>query len=538
MDKLPPVLQVPDVPESEKTPLVAALLELIAVFQQRDAMLQEQVEALKQEIARLKGHSAKPKIRPSTLEGKGAKGKKTKGKKDKKKKNKGGGGPSGRGKVDETIVVKAEDVPAGSRFKGYADFTVQDLVIKTHTTRYRLEKWQLANGHMLCAQLPVAVKTGHYGSKLVSFVLYQYYHAQVTEPLILEELHEWGVKISGGQLHRLITEGHEKFHEEKDEILQVGLQLSQYIHVDDTTARHQGQNGYCTHIGNELFAWFQSTESKSRENFLQLLRAGHKDYVLNEKAIDYMCSQSLPRAKIEFLEKHLGHMSHDQQQWKQALRKWGITKKWHIRIVTEGALIGSALEHGLNPELVIISDDAGQFNVLIHALCWIHAERSIAKLIGYNDKQRAALENARTQIWDLYQILKAYKQSPSNKKKLEIEERFDEIFIQDSCLYTLNVALKRLHKNKRELLLVLEHPSIPLHNNLSEGDIREYVKRRKVSGGTRSNLGRRCRDTFASLKKTGRKLCVSFWDYLNDRNCGTDRIPQLPALIAARAQAP
>lgn len=372
---------------------------------------------------------------------------------------------------------------------------------------------------------------------MVGFVLYQYYHAQVTEPLILQQLHEWGVNISSGQLHRLITEGHEKFHKEKDDILQTGLQLSRYIHVDDTGARHQGHNGYCTHIGNELFAWFQSTPSKSRENFLQLLRAGHKDYVLNEKSIDYMCSQKIPRPKTELLEYYVGHMFHDKQQWEQALRAWDITNKQQICTVTEAALIGSALEHGLNPELVIVSDDAGQFNVFIHALCWIHAERSIAKLIGYNDKQRAALENAREQIWDLYQILKAYKQAPSNKKKLEIEERFDEIFIQDSCLYTLNVALKNLHKNKRELLLVLDYPHIPLHNNLSERDIREYVKRRKISGGTRNELGRRCRDTFVSLKKTGRKLGISFWDYLNDRICGTDRFPPLPTLIAARAQA-
>ena len=71
-------------------------------------------------------------------------------------------------------------------------------------------------------------------------------------------------------------------------------------------------------------------------------------------------------------------------------------------------------------------------------------------------------------------------------------------------------------RNKRVLLLVLERPDLPLHNNLSEGDIREYVKRRKISGGTRSEEGRRSRDTFASLKKTCRKLGVSFWSFLND----------------------
>ena len=84
-------------------------------------------------------------------------------------------------------------------------------------------------------------------------------------------------------------------------------------------------------------------------------------------------------------------------------------------------------------------------------------------------------------------------------------------------------------------MLVLERPELPLHNNLSEGDIREYVKRRKISGSTRSEEGRRCRDTFTSLKKTAKKLNIAFWDYLLDRLTGQKAIPWLPDLIIERA---
>ena len=90
---------------------------------------------------------------------------------------------------------------------------------------------------------------------------------------------------------------------------------------------------------------------------------------------------------------------------------------------------------------------------------------------------------------------------------------------------------------ENELLLALDRPELPLHNNLSETDIREYVKRRKISGGTRSENGRRGRDTFASLKKTCRKLGVSFWKYLIDRVGNTNRIPTLPVFIEAKAGA-
>jgi len=185
--------------------------------------------------------------------------------------------------------------------------------------------------------------------------------------------------------------------------------------------------------------------------------------------------------------------------------------------------------------LVIVSDDAGQFNILLHALCWVHAERLIHKLIPCSDEQRDILAATRSQIWDFYADLKAYKASPNEEKKRSLSQRFDEIFTQKTDYVTLNLALKRLHKNKRELLLVLDRPDIPLHNNLSESDIREYAKRRKVSGGTRSDTGRKRRDTFISLKKTCRKLGISFWQYLQDRVEKINAIPRLSDLIRQQA---
>ena len=215
-----------------------------------------------------------------------------------------------------------------------------------------------------------------------------------------------------------------------------------------------------------------------------------------------------------------------------------ITTERHVRIATEGALLGSVLEHGLDPGLAIISDDAGQFNVLLHGLCWIHAERTINKLVGFTTENREALAKVRSQIWDFYAELKAYKEVSSEEKKVELEARFDELFTAKTCFVSLNLALKRLYKNKSELLLVLDRPDIPLHNNLSEGDIREYVKKRKISGSTRSECGRRCRDTFTSLKKTCRKLGVPFWRYLNDRISRKCEIPPLSELIRQQSLAP
>jgi len=523
--------KIPDIPKEDRSPLVAELIDICCLQQELILSQQEQIQILRDEIAILKNQKPKPKIKPSNLENRPYK---------KKKKQESGKRPGSdkRNKdltIHKTIDVRPDNVPEGSRFKGYDYFTVQDIVIRPHNTLYRLERWQNPSGDYIVGKLPKELENSHFGSMLVSFILYQYYHAHVTQPLIREELLEFRIDISTGQINRIITEGKDVFHSEKNEILSAGLEVSRYVHVDDTGARHQGRNGYCTHIGNELFAWFESTESKSRINFLTLLQGKHTDYVLNDDAFEYMAAQKLPKAQLKLLTDHDEKYFRTREEWESTLQDLVIFSERHIRIATEGALFGGVLEHGLNPDIVIISDDAGQFNVFLHALCWIHAERTINKVVGINDEQREAIEDIRTQIWDFYDELKVYKENPSKGKKTELETCFDKLFTTKTCCITLDLALKRIHKNKLELLLVLERPDIPLHNNLSENDIREYVKRRKVSGSTRNDLGRRCRDTFTSLKKTCRKLGISFWKYLLDRVTNCHEIPLLSELIRQRA---
>lgn len=500
--------KLPDIPEEQRSPLVVQLLEVIH-YQM------EVIQDLRDEIAILKGNKPKPKIRPGKMEN---------GSNDNQDKKSSEGERPGSIKrsktaqlpIHKTIPIQAENVPEGSKFKRYKEFIVQGLIIECHNICYLMERWETLDGSYVEGKLPPTV-CGHFSSELISYILYQYYQCHVTQPLLLEQLHEFGIDISSGQINRILVEGHDGFHKEKDDILTTGFEISSHINVDDTGARHNGKNGVCTHIGNELFAWFESTESKSRINFLELLRAGRTDYHINREALDYMEAQKLPKIQLQILKKHEVKAFPDKQQW--------------------GNHLGSILEHGFNREMVILSDDAGQFNILLllHALCWIHAERTIRKIIPFAENQRSALEDILKKIWDFYADLKLYKESPTQEKKIELDNRFDEIFQEKTCFMTLNLALNRLYKNKSELLLVLDRPEIPLHNNTSETDIREYVKRRKVSGGTRSHLGRQCRDTFTSLKKTCRKLGVSFWDYLNDRIGSLNTIPQLELLMRQRA---
>ena len=536
-------LQLPDIPEEEQTPAVKGLLALLELFAEHIQQQDEEIYLLKDEINILKGEKKRPTFKASKMDEKTGESSEKPGTSDEKPKKRAGSNKKPKNSQlvihEDKKINPEESIPEGSRFKGYHDFVVQDLVINVHNTRYRLERWLTPEGKTLTAKLPSALKNRHFGPQLISYILYQHHHCQTTQPLLREQLLEWGIDISSGQINQLLISGQAAFHDEKDALLQTGLSVSSYITVDDSGARHQGKNGYVTQMGNDFFAWFSSTKSKSRVNFLELLRAGKQDYYLTEAALSYMEKHKLPLEPLKQLQQHRDQCFSDQAAWSALLDKLSITRNSHCRIATEGALLGSVLHHGLCNDLVIVSDDAGQFNLLNHALCWIHTERLIHKLLPLNDAHRADIALVRDQIWTFYADLKVYKATPSDTQKDELNRRFDNIFTQHTSYATLNQALKRIHKNKSELLLVLDRPEIPLHTNGSETDIRDYVKKRKVSGGTRSDEGRQCRDTFASLKKTCRKLGISFWQYLTDRlGVGECAIPPLSDIIIERASAP
>ena len=187
---------------------------------------------------------------------------------------------------------------------------------------------------------------------------------------------------------------------------------------------------------------------------------------------------------------------------------------------------------------MVLSDDAGQFAVGRHALCWVHAERLVHKLDAFTDRNRAVQQRVRKLIWDFYAALKTYRANPEKSRRLALRARFDRIFRRRTGFVMLDRLLARLNANKAELLTVLDRPETPLNTNGSENDIRCQVTRRKVSAGTRSDLGRDCRDAFLGLSKTCTKLGVAFWDYLGSRLrvTGQRLIPSLPDLVRCRGQ--
>jgi hypothetical protein len=297
----------------------------------------------------------------------------------------------------------------------------------------------------------------------------------------------------------------------------------------------------CTQIGDDRFTAFKTTTSKSRLNFLEMLRAGHGDYVVNEAALAYMRQRGVPLGAIERLAAHRVRRFTDETAWQEHLRALDWPNRTHqldpMRLATEGAVWGSIRDHGLLPDTIIVSDDAGQFDVGQHALCWVHAERLVHTLDTFKAAQHAAQQRIRALIWWFYADLKTYRIAPTAERRAQLRARFERIFARRTGFATLDRLLARLRANKAELLRVLERPDIPLHTNGSENDIRAHVTRRKVSGGTRSDLGRDARDGFLGLMKTCAKLGIAFWDFLGHRLGVPDSpdVEYLPDLIRQQA---
>ena len=519
----------------------AELKVLVLQLLQRVAELERTVAAQRDEIARLKGGPGRPNIKPNSKPSGMEQATDAKPPGSSKERRRRG---STRAKltINETRKVKLAP-PPGARFKGYTSFVVQDLVLHPHVVDFQCERWQTADGKVMTAPLPAGYDR-HFGPQLRRFVLAQYYQGQTTVPRLVTLLHELGIDISQREVVRLLTAGQDGFHDEAREVLRAGLARSPWITVDDTGARHQAKNGFCTQIGNAHFTAFATTASKSRLNFLSLLRAGHGDYIVNDEALAYMRERALAGHVIARLGGDRDRCFADQAAWHAHLEKLGIAalrvNPDPVLIATEGALWGSVKAHGFLCEGVIVSDDAGQFNVGRHALCWVHAERLVHKLDTFTAENRAAQATVRAAIWQLYRDLKAYRGAPSQERKIALAAEFDRIFTGTTGFVTLDRLLGRLHANKAELLMVLERPEIPLHTNGSENDIRCQVTRRRISAGTRSDAGRDARDTFLALAKTCAKLGIRFWDYLGARLAvpGAAIIPPLPQLIHARARPP
>jgi len=278
-----------------------------------------------------------------------------------------------------------------------------------------------------CDTVLIVARQCGFGPELRRFVLALHAQGQVTTERLTALPNGIGVEISKRQVVRLLAEPLEDFVAEDQEVLRAGLATARWV-VDprksraisltlprDTRARTGSptQIGDASKIARDLrgFTVFRTGASKSREAFPLLPWAGHADYVVNAAALEYMRGYSLSGQVVARLDAHPAKRFADTSAWSAHLARLGIDQLAvtpdPVQVASEGALWGAICHHGLLTGTMIVSDDAGQFRVGTHALCWVHAERLVHKLVPATSEQRRMVEVTRTLIWWFHADLKA-----------------------------------------------------------------------------------------------------------------------------------
>jgi hypothetical protein len=210
-------------------------------------------------------------------------------------------------------------------------------------------------------------------------------------------------------------------------------------------------------------------------------------------------------------------------------------KQWE-KILYYAAVTYYTQQQTYKPIEILICDDAPQFKIpgVEIQLCWVHVGRNFKVLNPFSCRYQEILKTFLDKFWKYYKRLENYRQIPDERTKIQLEKDFDDLFHPDTGYDELDKLITQKVKRKKQLLLVLEHPEIPIHNNHAEQQFRCMVIKRKISSGTRSDDGRKARDTWMGLLMTCRKLGIRFLDYLVDRIRGDGQIPALDDIIRSR----
>jgi hypothetical protein len=442
---------------------------------------------------------------------------------------------------EQVAQVDPDCLPPDAVFKGYEDVVVQDVIFRTDNILFHKEKFYSPSQHTtFLASLPQGYR-GQFGPGIKSLALVLYFGGQMSEPKVAELLRSVGVQISDGAVSNLLIKDQAAFHAEQDALYQAGLASSPWQHLDDTSTRVNGQNGYCHIVCNPLSTAYVTTAAKDRLTIIDVL-TNHRPrrFLVNAEALGYVEAGGLSAVRrrqlaqvpsavimdeatlLALLEVHLPGLGLQQRKW--------------ILDATAVAAYHADLEYPV--VRLLVCDDAPQFTLVTAelALCWVHEGRHYKKLVPYVPYHRTLVEDFVQRFWAYYDQLLAYREQPTPEEAARLDGGFEVLFATVTGYQALDERIAKTRAKKGCLLMVLTHPEIPLHNNPAELGARARVRKRDVSFGPRTREGAQAWDTFMTLVETATKLGVSFYHSIHDRVSGAYQMPPLADLIEERAK--
>jgi hypothetical protein len=539
--------------------VLLAVLNVIEQDAETIRQLREENQRLRDEVSRLKGEQGKPKIRPEkpkdeSQESTGSqKENRDISSEKERRKDKGRSGSSRKRKkknrinIDHTEIRKVDKtlLPPDAEFKGYAESTVQDLIIKPDNVLFRKEVYYSpSEGKTYTAEVPVGYQ-GEYGPHIKTTALILKNVCNMSEPKILELFHNCNIIISAGTVSNMLIKDKEAFHEEKQQLYRAGLGATEYQQIDDTSARVNGQNYYMQVLGNPYYTAYFTAERKDRLTVLQILSNGEPDggqglrYLINDEAFQLLQQMRIGKK----ITAGLRELKSDRQLSKEEIEELLSARLPLLnpiaktRILEATAIAWYHQAEGYPVIQTLLCDDAPQYKLLTEylALCWVHDGRHYKKLspvVPYNVR---ILEEFIDRYWQYYRKLLAYKEAPSETLAASVSAEFDKLFSTETGYALLDERISKTKAKKGNLLLVLKFPQIPLHNNDSELAARQQTRRRDVSLHTMVPEGTKANDTFLSIVQTCKKLGINCYEYFLDRIQRTFAIPPLAVLIADSA---
>jgi hypothetical protein len=523
--------------------VIAVLLNRIEDLHAEVERLRAENQQLRDEVARLQGGSGRPTIRPQVV-------RPTPGDHSSERERRVPTPRHPRSKLAtlvidrvETLAVDPLHLPSDAVFKGYAEVVVQDLLIQPFTTCFRKATWYSPTTRQTyLAALPPGYH-GQFGPGLKALVLARYYAGEMSEPKLLAFLRSLGVQVADGTLAGWLIHDQDAFHAEAAAVTTAGLASSPWHHLDDTATRVDGANRHCFVLGNPLYTRYRTRPGKDRLTVVDVLRDGRPRTFLLDAAAQTRLDDLQLAARTR---QALTRFPRDTVVDEATLASWlgehlpgvGVQAAKAIR----ETLAVAAYQAGRDGPVVrlLVGDDAGQWDGVTaegRALCWIHAGRHFKQLTPCVPQHWTLLDDFLERFWAYYRELLAYRERPSPTEAARLEAAFDTLFATETGYRGLDARIAATRANKAELLVVLTHPEVPLHNNPAELGARQRVRKRDVSFGPRSAAGMRAWDTFQTLVATTGKLGVSFSDYIRDRVTAANHLPALADLITERAAA-
>jgi hypothetical protein len=452
-------------------------------------------------------------------------------------------------KIDREEVCRLNRVglPDDLVFKDYEEIVIQELIIKTDNVKYIRERfYSPSTGMSYLADLPVGVQDkGRYAPGIRSMIPILRTECNMSIKATHGFFTNFGVDVSKTYITKIFTNKFQIFHDEKDDIYRSGVANSPFVQIDDTGQRVNGVNQYGQVLCSPLFTAYSTTEAKDRMTALSvLINFTPIRYLYNDDAIALLDDFKLATKTKAAIKLQL---TPDVEMSEEEFNKNIEVIKLHVKLgpnqttrLREACAITWYQQQTEYPIIeTLLADDAPQFKLLTRflGLCWIHDGRHYKKLIPVVLENQLALKDFRGKFWDFYAELLKYKINPTPEKKVMLLLEFDKLFSTTTCYADLNDRILKTLAKKDKLLRVLDLPQLPLHNNGTEIEVRAVKRKSDVSYQTRNNKGTKALNTFMTINQTCKKMGVSFYQYVYDRESGQFKLPSLAVLIAEKAKA-